>query len=44
MNARPRQSWLTVANQYGDMGYEEFTGRVLRRYRGEDERGPRPWE
>jgi hypothetical protein len=34
---------LLEAYAFGDMGYEEFTGRVLRRFRGEDERGPPPW-
>lgn len=35
---------LLEAYAFGNMGYEEFTGRVLRRYRGEDERGTPPWE
>ena len=34
---------LLEAYAFGDMGYEEFTGRVLRRARGEDERGEPPW-
>jgi hypothetical protein len=34
---------LLEAYAFGDMNYEEFTGRVLRRARGEDERGDPPW-
>jgi hypothetical protein len=34
---------LLEAYAFGNMRYEEFTGRVLRRNRGEDERGPPPW-